>query len=248
MKKRNMERIGRFLAGRGFYIVLFLCVAAIGISGYLLFSNNSSDLDSLAAAGSAQVAVPSQPIMPEASVAVPEESESIHTPTPTPTPTATPSPSPQVTPPSNSDTPTAAEANVAFVRPLVGEAIADFSGDDLVYNSTLMDWRTHDGIDLSAAIGDKVMAVSTGTVESIYADDLMGTTVIIAHGDGLQSVYSNLATEPAVKVGDEVMAGDTIGAVGTTAIAESGSVHLHFEMRQDGVPIDPATFLPDWSE
>ena len=39
MKKPFMERFGDFMAGKGFYIVLFLCVAAIGISGYYLFSS-----------------------------------------------------------------------------------------------------------------------------------------------------------------------------------------------------------------
>ena len=56
MKKPFSERFGDFMAGKGFYIVLFLCVAAIGISGYYLFSSLTPDQDpSTAVGGPAQV-------------------------------------------------------------------------------------------------------------------------------------------------------------------------------------------------
>ena len=78
MKKPFSERFGDFMAGKGFYIVLFLCVAAIGISGYYLFSSLTPDRDpDTAVAGPAQVTV---------------------TPTPRPTPSA-PSPKPPVVTP-----------------------------------------------------------------------------------------------------------------------------------------------------
>ena len=58
MKKPFSERFGDFMAGKGFYIVLFLCVAAIGISGYYLFSSLTPDQDpSTAVGGPAQVTV-----------------------------------------------------------------------------------------------------------------------------------------------------------------------------------------------
>ena len=70
MKKRPfVERIGDFMAGKGFYIVLFLCVAAIGISGYYLFSSlNLGDGGNTAVAGPIQVVVtpsPSQSATPQ---------------------------------------------------------------------------------------------------------------------------------------------------------------------------------------
>ena len=71
------------------------------------------------------------------------------------------------------------------------------------------------------------------------------TTVVISHGGGIESVYSNLAELPTVTVGQSVAQGDTIGSVGTTALAEAGEVyHLHFAMRADGQSVDPAEYLP----
>ena len=50
---------------------------------------------------------------------------------------------------------------------------------------------------------------------------------------------------PTVTVGQSVAQGDTIGSVGTTALAEAGEVyHLHFAMRADGQSVDPAEYLP----
>lgn len=112
----------------------------------------------------------------------------------------------------------------------------------------MADWRTHPGLDVDADVGTEMMAVTAGTVSNITQDPLMGTTVIIDHSSGLQSVYSNLAESPTVAVGDQVNPGVVIGTVGNTAIAESANApHLHFEMLQDGVVVDPVQFLPSGS-
>ena len=87
-----------------------------------------------------------------------------------------------------------------------------------------------------------------GTVIDVFDDDLMGTTVTIVHGDGLESVYANLAATPAVEAGDQVQAGQVIGATGTTAAAESAQApHLHLELRKDGESVDPLNYLPEQS-
>ena len=109
----------------------------------------------------------------------------------------------------------------------------------------MADWRVHNGIDLAAEAGSRVIAASSGTVEEVRNDDLYGTTVVIDHGNGLKSIYSNLAGTPAVAKGDTVSAGSVIGSVGDTAEAEIGEVaHLHFEMTKDGAEVDPADYLP----
>ena len=60
----------------------------------------------------------------------------------------------------------------------------------------------------------------------------------------MESIYSNLAESVNVQVGDAVEAGSVLGSVGTTAIAESASPsHLHFEMIEYDVPIDPLNYL-----
>ena len=87
-------------------------------------------------------------------------------------------------------------------------------------------WATggpHDGVDIAAAEGDAVLAACAGTVSSITDDPLMGTTVVIQHSGGYETTYANLQAEPAVETGDTVSAGQTIGAVGTTAADRPGA-------------------------
>ena len=130
------------------------------------------------------------------------------------------------------------------VAPLVGEEVAAFSVDELKYNETLGDWRTHDGIDIAAEVGTQVIAACSGVVTAVRDDDMMGTLVTIAHDDGYEATYANLRSSPGVGEGQYVSAGEVIGAVGSSSIAEfSMPAHLHFSVSKDGVPCDPKEFL-----
>ncbi len=127
----------------------------------------------------------------------------------------------------------------------MGETLLPYSMEAPVFSATLSDWRVHTGVDIAAAAGTPVRAVSDGIVSTVYDDDLMGTTVVVSHENGLSSVYANLQEVPAVKPGDEVRTGDVVGAVGATALAEIGEEpHLHLEILQDGVAVDPSSVLP----
>ena len=229
MKKPFHQRVGDFLEGKGFYIVLFLCVAAIGISGYYLF-------DSLTRDG------PDAPVAATAEITV----------TPTPAPVRTPARPEHSVPaavrPSAAPTPEAAPqtAPTSFTWPVRGELVAAFSVDELMYNPTMDDWRTHDGVDIAAALGSQVCAAADGTVSAVSQDPLMGTVITVSHGGGLTSTYANLAAEAMVEAGDHVNAGQVLGTVGDTAIAESAlASHLHFAMALDGAAVDPGEYLPE---
>ena len=129
------------------------------------------------------------------------------------------------------------------VSPVKGEVIRTFSVDSLSYNETTKDWRLHPAVDI-AAQGQSVMAAMAGTVTEVFDDDYLGTTVVLRHDGGYETRYSNLTAMPTVKVGDTVKAGDVIGAVGDTAILESAEPpHLHFQVMQDGEPVDPAAIV-----
>ena len=94
-KKGGLSRLGDFLAGKGFYIVLFLCVAAIGVSGYFLLADSMGPTQSVA--NPTQVVVTPPPALPP----VTQEPAPTPTPvpvTPAPTQTATPTPVPTPTP------------------------------------------------------------------------------------------------------------------------------------------------------
>ncbi|MBO4330965.1 MAG: M23 family metallopeptidase, partial [Oscillospiraceae bacterium] len=132
-----------------------------------------------------------------------------------------------------------------FQWPLSGTVETQHSTDELIYDRTMADWRTHSGMDISAPIGTLVMASSDGVVADVYDDGMYGSTVILRHSGGMTSIYSNLAATPAVSAGDTVKIGEVIGAVGDTALAEAGTVtHLHFGMTLNGEAVDPALYLP----
>lgn len=241
MKKPWMERFGDFMAGKGFYIVLFLCVAAIGISGYYLFSSLGSD-PAATVAGAAQVTVTPTPA-PEHSapvVVTPVKPTVPPAPSPTAAPSAEASAAPAATP-----KPTPVPTAAVYTWPVKGAIVGNYSPDTQLFSETMGDWRTHSGVDISAELGAQVKADAGGTVEAIEQDYFMGTTLTIDHGNGMKSVYSNLAELPTVKVGDSVITGAIIGAVGNTAKAESREApHLHLEMTKDGVSVDPLEYLP----
>ena len=140
-------------------------------------------------------------------------------------------------------TPVTAEAPRLVVAPLRGDVLTAFSMEELVYSPTLGDWRTHNGVDIAAQQGTTVLAASAGAVLSVTDDPLMGTTVVLEHDNGYQTTYANLQAKPNVEAGDPVSAGQIIGAVGTTAAAESGQPHLHFAVTKDGKAVDPNEYL-----
>ncbi len=155
----------------------------------------------------------------------------------------------QITPPKEDveiSTDTEPEERI-FVSPLATDKIIkEFKIDDLVYSVTMNDYRAHTGLDIAGELGSPVCAMTDGVVESIHPDPLMGQTVVINHGDGLKTVYQNLALEipTGLIAGIEVAAGDLIGAVGDTAIIECAEEsHLHFEVQKDGICINPNEYL-----
>ena len=237
-KKGGLSRLGDFLAGKGFYIVLFLCVAAIGVSGYFLLADSMGPTQSVA--NPTQVVVTPPPALP------PVTQEPAPTPppvpvTPAPTQTATPTPVPTPTP-----TPVPTPAALVFTWPVKGEVLAAHSVETLAYDETMGDWRTHAGMDIAATLGTQVVAAAQGTVIDVSFDELMGATVTVEHQDGLESKYCNLAAKPTVAVGDEVETGSVIGSVGATAAAEGARAsHLHFELSKDGAAVDPLDYLPE---
>ncbi|MFQ7427713.1 MAG: peptidoglycan DD-metalloendopeptidase family protein [Flavonifractor plautii] len=245
MKKPFLKRMGDFLEGKGFYIVLFLCVAAIGISGYYLFSSLTPDEPDAPVAGTAQITVTPSPrptpvdaglMNRPAATPAPEHTVPASPAVPAATPSAMPSATPQPTPQA---------APTVFTWPVQGDILTDYSLEVLSYNPTMDDWRTHDGLDIASAAGTEVKAAAAGTVTAVLQDAMMGTTVVVEHGGGLTSTYSNLASVPTVAVGDTVGAGSVLGSVGGTAIAESAlASHLHFSMSLDGSTVDPWNTCP----
>lgn len=246
-KPSFIDKISNFVSGKGFYLVVLVCVAAIGLSGFYLVRSlrgtPGSQVEDLPATGSAAItASPSPVITPRPQVTIkPVTPTATPAPAVTSKPASTPAPTPVATP-----KPAPTPAALVFTWPVNGPVIAPHSVEVLAYDETMGDWRTHAGVDISVEMGCRVLATAAGTVTAVYEDDLMGTTVEIDHGNGLVSIYSNLDTMPAVKVGDKVSTGTLVGAVGNTAAAESGRPpHLHFAMLKNSTAVNPEDYLPE---
>ena len=243
MNSRNSGgRLETFFTGKGFYIVLFLCAAIIGGSAWMMAAGERTMAEDIADMNRQSlenhrvetVILPpaqeeiQQAMAPETKVTR-EEDEGI-------------------APAQSSETwngEPAAEPGPSYVWPVSGQIDRRHDNKVLTYDATMRDWRTHEGIDILAPLGEPVCAAHAGSVESIVQDDLFGTVLTVSHGDGARTVYANLAEQPAVSVGDRVEAGDVIGAVGSTALGEIGQgSHLHFAVTVDGAVVDPLAYLP----
>ena len=130
----------------------------------------------------------------------------------------------------------------SYVMPLEGEIIGSHSGGELVKYEALNEWRTHDGMDIKGETGAEIKAAADGKIKSVGSDPLWGTVVEIEHEKGITTLYYGLSEEVPVKAGDEVKAGDVIGKLGETNLAEvDKDSHLHFAIKENGKFIDPKT-------
>ena len=136
------------------------------------------------------------------------------------------------------------EKDPEFAMPVEGDILREYAKDNLVYSTTLDEWITHNGIDITAEKTTVVKAAAEGTVKSIKNDPRYGLTVVIEHANGFSSVYSNLLTAEFIEEGEKVKQGQTIGTVGNTATFEiADESHLHFEILKDNTNVDPQLYI-----
>lgn len=160
--------------------------------------------------------------------------------TPTPNPTSAPTQKPKPIP-----TPVVVEEPMPeFIMPVEGEVMREYAKESLLYSQTLNEWITHLGIDIKAEKTAVVKAASSGTITAIKNDPRYGLTVVIEHTKGFKTVYSNLLTAEFVAIGQKVESGQTIGTVGNTATFEIlDEYHLHFEILENDVNVDPTAYI-----
>lgn len=247
-------RFSRFMSSKGFYVALVVCLAGASVATWLAVDrtitgierNNSeilertqpsvpplleeaetkqSDIPQESAPPRAESSV-SQPSSPTSSSSSEEQSER--------TETSAPSTQPETLP------------KLTYALPVRGDIIQQYSGGELIKNTTLGDWRTHDGMDIYAEKGADICAAADGTVRQIKSDPLWGTVVVIDHADGVESHYAGLHKTLAVAEGDSVTVRQAIGKLDGVPCEISDKSHLHFAMRRDGAWIDPmAIFAPE---
>lgn len=98
----------------------------------------------------------------------------------------------------------------------------------------------HNGIDMNAGSGQAIVSASSGTVIFAGAKGGYGNTIMVDHGGGMVTLYAH-QSKFAVSAGQSVERGQTIGYVGSTGV--STGPHLHFEVRINGNPVNPAKYL-----
>ena len=227
MSENNHSR--RNVGGKGYYIALILCAAAIGITGYV-YHRNTTQTEQVIAREEENIPVGTMEMEINVPALATEPQSSTEQ-------TSEPS---QPTQPARQP---GTKRKLQTQSPVSGQEIFGYSMEALSYNET-RDWRVHNGVDIAAEEGTPVCAAADGTVSAVYEDDTMGCTVVINHEGGYATFYSSLGQDTAVNVGDAVTMGQTIGTVGSTALVETtlGS-HLHFSVTCQNQSMDPAEFM-----
>lgn len=264
------KRTSRKGSDIAFYGVLALCLTVIGVSGYALFvaptiaaeqaqsewntavylpaeqTDTTASAESATAQDSTAVMEPSTEAdsVTVADVADATDVADVTDQTVTVNAAVTPAPALDESASVEPSTATIAEQASIWMLPLDGEVIATFSGDALVYDVTMQDWRVHTGTDYAADVGERVYAMADGTVTEVYDDGMYGTCVTLSLPDDITATYKGLSTDVKVQTGSTVRAGDVIGTVGDSNYAEAAMAsHIHVEMSDGSGLIDAQSIL-----
>lgn len=236
MKKSNDGAARSLPEDKGFYMILFLCVAAVAVAAWVLFSSPSTveadPMDGYMYEADDSVSV-SEPLenVPSTQTEAEESAESSEQ-------TAEEEPAEETAKPVETQ-----PAALTFTPPMDADISRAFSDNALVYNETTGDWRTHDGADYAGSAGDAVCAIADGTVLSVGDDAIYGKYVILSHAQDMASLYAGL-DEISVSEGDSVDGGTQIAVLGQPMPLEySDGVHLHIAVTKDDTAINPASLF-----
>jgi len=128
-------------------------------------------------------------------------------------------------------------AHTPAIRPVKGWITSDFGYRQSPFTGKR---EIHKGLDIANRKGTPIIATANGVVTYIGPKGLLGNVVVIDHGHGIVTRYAHLS-EIASKQGDRVQRGDVIARMGNTG--RSTGPHLHYEVRVNGVPINPSKYI-----
>ena len=215
--------------GKGYYIALVLCAAAIGITSYVTRSSHKPEPE--------KISLMEQ--TPEAATEA-AETQAVEA-LATEAPETEPSKAPSV--PAKTPTQETQPKKLKTAAPLSGNVTTLYAMENLSYNETTRDWRTHNGVDYACTQGAAVAAPVAGKVVSAGAEGNWGTVVVLEDAAGRFWRLCGVA-DPAVKAGDTVAAGQKLGTVGTVGCECAEESHIHVEVKQGESYLDPAK-LPE---
>ncbi|MCM3179187.1 peptidoglycan DD-metalloendopeptidase family protein [Cytobacillus horneckiae] len=131
---------------------------------------------------------------------------------------------------------------------VIQKGFYDLEADDaeqeaalVFYNNT---YHPNTGIDIAMPDGEpfEVRASLSGTVTKVQEDSLLGNVIEIEHDEGIVSRYQSV-TDMSVAEGDVVEQGQALATAGKSLINEEAGVHVHFELRKDGIAVNPESFF-----
>ena len=129
---------------------------------------------------------------------------------------------------------------IPAIKPAEGSIMDDFG---MRYHPILKIRRMHNGIDIINDIGTKVYAPGGGVVEFVGRRGGLGLTLEINHSYGYKTIYGHLS-QINVKQGQVIERGTLIALTGNSGTLTSGP-HLHYEVRHNGIPLNPRNFIYD---
>ena len=116
------------------------------------------------------------------------------------------------------------------------------------YHASRNGGRIHEGFDITAACGARLVAVRNGRVLRRGFDPVLYGNYLLVHGEGERRsyFYAHLARPAAVRRGERVWEGERVGVVGETGNAVGTGCHLHFEIHERGLAVNPEADLRRW--
>ena len=248
MKKNLFGTLGQYIKGNWVIVVLAVATIAAGALSFNTIKDINNKLKNQ------QIPVPDT-VSEEQQQTESEEAQDVQQPAENVPLKPKTTPKPAQTPKADSDaaqeTTTPAEGVEKadpdqpadkFVLPLDGKIFNSFSGNELVYNTTMGDWRTHNGIDIKATRDTAVKASCDGVVKKVYEDGMLGWVVEIATDD-FATRYCGLGKNVFVREGDRVKQGQSIGAVGEIPLEITEDSHIHLEVVKNGEYQNPKDYL-----
>lgn len=131
-----------------------------------------------------------------------------------------------------------------YTLPLGTQISKEYLPDTPSYNTTTDDWRTHPAVDFKGTEGEQVKSISAGTVKEIYDDTLLGTVIVIDHGNDVMAKYCGMNKDTLeISEGNSITEGQCIGYLGTVPYEKSELPHLHFEILYKGKNVDPLELM-----
>ncbi|MDD6251661.1 MAG: peptidoglycan DD-metalloendopeptidase family protein [Oscillospiraceae bacterium] len=236
-KKSRKEKIG-------FFTAFSICIAAIGLALWSTFLSIGG-----VGEGTGETYVATLPEITEAvgaevtGVTVTEEV--------TEAPASTAEPTEETTAPFTTAEPytgesqglqTILQVTKSLDYPLHAGTITKTYSEEAVYNETMSDYRPHLGVDFRGDMGENVMSMSDGVVESIYKDDMLGNVIKVTDGN-FSVYYCGVSDIIYCAEGTNVTRGEVITKVGEVPFEAKDEMHLHIEVKVGDKNIDPLMII-----